>query len=62
MMVRRLEHYNIRTTRFDETVQFYDQALGMKAARPPMMTRGYPTRSEMNENDAKVRCASGRRS
>jgi catechol 2,3-dioxygenase-like lactoylglutathione lyase family enzyme len=42
MMVRRLEHYNIRTTRFSETVQFYDDALGMKAARPPMAPETWP--------------------
>jgi catechol 2,3-dioxygenase-like lactoylglutathione lyase family enzyme len=42
MMVRRLEHYNIRTTKFSETVQFYDQALGMKAARPPMVGEDWP--------------------
>jgi len=36
MMVRRLEHYNIRTMRFAETVKFYDDALGMKAKRAPM--------------------------
>ena len=37
MMVRRLEHYNIRTTKFAETVKFYDDALGMKTKRAPMV-------------------------
>jgi len=36
MQVRRLEHYNIRTTKFDETVKFYDDVLGMKAKRPDL--------------------------
>jgi catechol 2,3-dioxygenase-like lactoylglutathione lyase family enzyme len=36
MAVRRLEHYNIRTTKFAETVKFYDDVLGMKAQRAPM--------------------------
>jgi catechol 2,3-dioxygenase-like lactoylglutathione lyase family enzyme len=40
MTVRRLEHYNIRTTKFDETVKFYDDALGMKAGVPPMAKAG----------------------
>ncbi len=40
MIVRRLEHYNIRTTKFDETVKFYDDVLGMKAKRPPMVAEG----------------------
>ncbi|MET0293627.1 MAG: VOC family protein [Phenylobacterium sp.] len=43
MVVRRLEHYNIRTTRLDETLRFYDQALGMKAGRPPMAPPDFPT-------------------
>ena len=42
MKIRRLEHYNIRTTKFDETVKFYDDALGMKAGRPPMTPEGFP--------------------
>jgi catechol 2,3-dioxygenase-like lactoylglutathione lyase family enzyme len=42
MTVRRLEHYNIRTTRFAETVKFYDDALDMKAQRPPMAPEGAP--------------------
>jgi catechol 2,3-dioxygenase-like lactoylglutathione lyase family enzyme len=42
MVVRRLEHYNIRTTRFAETVKFYDDALDMKAQRPPMAKEGSP--------------------
>jgi catechol 2,3-dioxygenase-like lactoylglutathione lyase family enzyme len=42
MMVRRLEHYNIRTTKFAETVKFYDDALGMKAKRAPMAPEHMP--------------------
>lgn len=42
MVVRRLEHYNIRTTKFAETVKFYDDALGMKARRAPMLPEDGP--------------------
>lgn len=42
MMVRRLEHYNIRTTKFAETVKFYDDALGMKCKRAPMAPAEFP--------------------
>ena len=42
MVVRRLEHYNIRTTRYAETVKFYDEALAMKARRAPMAAAGSP--------------------
>ena len=35
MAVRKLQHYNIRTTRYDETVMFYRQVLGMRSTRPP---------------------------
>lgn len=42
MGVQRLEHYNIRTTRFAETVKFYDEALEMKARRAPMAPEGAP--------------------
>ncbi len=42
MKIRRLEHYNIRTTKFAETVKFYDAALGMKAKTPPMAAAGSP--------------------
>jgi catechol 2,3-dioxygenase-like lactoylglutathione lyase family enzyme len=42
MGVQRLEHYNIRTTRFAETVKFYDDALDMKCARAPMAPEGSP--------------------
>ena len=30
MLVRKLEHYNIRTTRYSETVRFYVEVLGMR--------------------------------
>jgi catechol 2,3-dioxygenase-like lactoylglutathione lyase family enzyme len=43
MRVSRLEHYNIRTTKFAETLKFYDDALGMKVGRPPMASEGAPT-------------------
>jgi catechol 2,3-dioxygenase-like lactoylglutathione lyase family enzyme len=43
MMVRRLEHYNIRTTKFVETVKFYADALGMKARRSPIAPEDGPT-------------------
>jgi catechol 2,3-dioxygenase-like lactoylglutathione lyase family enzyme len=42
MVVRRLEHYNIRTTKFAETVKFYDEALAMKAQRAPMAPADSP--------------------
>jgi catechol 2,3-dioxygenase-like lactoylglutathione lyase family enzyme len=42
VIVRRLEHYNIRTTKFAETVQFYDDVLGMKAKTPPMARKDGP--------------------
>jgi catechol 2,3-dioxygenase-like lactoylglutathione lyase family enzyme len=42
MVVRRLEHYNIRTTKFAETTKFYDDALGMKAQRAPMAGENAP--------------------
>jgi catechol 2,3-dioxygenase-like lactoylglutathione lyase family enzyme len=42
MMIRRLEHYNIRTTKFEETVKFYDDILGMKCHRAPMAPADYP--------------------
>src|SRR6516164_2775162 len=42
MVVRRLEHYNIRTTRFAETVKFYDDALAMKVGRAPMAPADAP--------------------
>jgi len=36
MPLKRIEHYNIHTTRLAETVAFYDRVLGMKAGdRPP---------------------------
>jgi catechol 2,3-dioxygenase-like lactoylglutathione lyase family enzyme len=42
MRVRRIEHYNIRTTKFADTVGFYDQVLGMKARQPPMAPANSP--------------------
>jgi len=43
MAIRRLEHYNIRTTKFDETVRFYVDVLGMRADRPPMAPADFPS-------------------
>ena len=42
MKIHRLEHYNIRTTRFEETVRFYDDVLGMKCKRAPMAPESMP--------------------
>jgi catechol 2,3-dioxygenase-like lactoylglutathione lyase family enzyme len=42
MKINRLEHYNIRTTKFDETVKFYDEVLGMKCKRAPMAPPDFP--------------------
>lgn len=41
MPLKRIEHYNIHTTRLAETVDFYDRVLGMKTgARPPFAFPG----------------------
>jgi len=41
MPLKRIEHYNIYTTRLAETVAFYDRVLGMKAGdRPPFAFPG----------------------
>jgi catechol 2,3-dioxygenase-like lactoylglutathione lyase family enzyme len=42
MMIRKLQHYNIRTTRFDETIAFYRNVLGMKNAPPPGAPASWP--------------------
>lgn len=42
MQVRRLEHYNIRTAKFTETVRFYVDVLGMRAAPPPGLPADAP--------------------
>jgi catechol 2,3-dioxygenase-like lactoylglutathione lyase family enzyme len=42
MMIKKLQHYNIRTTKFDETVAFYRDVLGMKNAVPPGAPDGTP--------------------
>jgi catechol 2,3-dioxygenase-like lactoylglutathione lyase family enzyme len=42
MLVKKLQHYNIRTTRFDETVAFYRDVLGMQNAIPPNAPEGTP--------------------
>ena len=43
MHVKRLEHYNIRTTKCDETIRFYVDVLGMKNEKPPGMPNVPPT-------------------
>ena len=35
MSVKKLQHYNIRTLRYDETVRFYQQVLNMRLGAPP---------------------------
>jgi catechol 2,3-dioxygenase-like lactoylglutathione lyase family enzyme len=40
MRVAKLQHYNIRTTKFDETVAFYRNILGMKNGIPPGAPEG----------------------
>ena len=35
MGVRRLEHYNLLTTKFDQTIAFYSDVLGMRVGRTP---------------------------
>jgi catechol 2,3-dioxygenase-like lactoylglutathione lyase family enzyme len=42
MSVRRLEHCNIRTSKFQETVAFYETFLGLKARRAPMAPEHAP--------------------
>jgi len=42
MLIRKLEHYNIRTTKFDETVRFYVDVLGMRIDRVPGMPADFP--------------------
>jgi catechol 2,3-dioxygenase-like lactoylglutathione lyase family enzyme len=42
MVVKKLQHYNIRTTRYDATVTFYRQVLGMRSGLPPGAPEGAP--------------------
>jgi catechol 2,3-dioxygenase-like lactoylglutathione lyase family enzyme len=42
MSIKKLQHYNIRTTKFDETVAFYRDVLGMRNAVPPGAPEGTP--------------------
>lgn len=35
MLVRRLNHYNVLTTKLDETNRFYERVLGMRVGPPP---------------------------
>ncbi len=42
MQIRKIEHYNIRTTRLAETVRFYEDVLGMKAGQPPGVPANFP--------------------
>jgi len=41
-MIRKLELYNIRTTKFAETVRFYVEVLGMRNGAPPGAPEGWP--------------------
>jgi len=41
-MIRKIDHYNIRTTKFEDTVRFYVDILGMTAGRPPMASTSSP--------------------
>ena len=54
MAVRRLEHCNIRTTKYAETVKFYDDVLAMKARRAPMAAEGTPPTWIYDDSDAAV--------
>jgi len=42
MMIRKLEHYNIRTIKFADTVRFYVEVLGMRNDRAPMAPPDFP--------------------
>jgi len=42
MSIKKLQHYNIRTTKFEEIVAFYRDVLGMKNAVPPGPPEGAP--------------------
>jgi catechol 2,3-dioxygenase-like lactoylglutathione lyase family enzyme len=35
MIVKKLQHYNIRTLRYDDTVHFYQEVLDMRLGAPP---------------------------
>jgi catechol 2,3-dioxygenase-like lactoylglutathione lyase family enzyme len=50
MTVKKLEHYNIRTVRYDDTVAFYRQVLGMKIGRPPGVSEDSPPTWLFNES------------
>jgi len=43
MLIRKLEHYNVRTTRYDETIRFYVDVLGMTATSVPGMNQEKPS-------------------
>lgn len=42
MKIRRLEHYNIRTTKFDETIRFYVDVMGMRNGPPTGLPADFP--------------------
>jgi catechol 2,3-dioxygenase-like lactoylglutathione lyase family enzyme len=42
MSIKKLEHYNIRTTKYDDTVRFYREVLGMRLDKPPGVPEGSP--------------------
>jgi len=52
MPVRRLDHCNIRTTKYAETVKFYDDAFAMKTLRPPMAPAEFPATWIYDESGA----------
>lgn len=43
MLIHKLEHYNVRTTRYDETIRFYVDVLGMTATSVPGMAQEQPS-------------------
>jgi catechol 2,3-dioxygenase-like lactoylglutathione lyase family enzyme len=43
MLIRKLEHYNVRTARYDETIRFYVDVLGMTATSVPGMNQEKPS-------------------
>jgi catechol 2,3-dioxygenase-like lactoylglutathione lyase family enzyme len=54
MKVRKLDHYNIRTTKFDETVRFYVDVLGMRNGRPPGLPADLPPGWIYDDSDCPI--------
>jgi len=42
MTIRQLEHYNIRTLRYADTIKFYEDGLGMQVRRSPTASEDMP--------------------